>query len=511
MLKPAQATKEIFLEAVAFSYLQSSLEMLGNDGVHEAIKGKFPKIKYTTYGYDISQLSYDQKVDLINILFGLREDWGAVDQLEKITLLVKDRLGVVAAFEEALKDLPPGVFEKQKVALLGKEELQAELLRVLNDLKKTKGDIERIVSERTLHLSVEKEVLATTLFNASYGVFALNLEGKIVTFNKEMEELTGYAFEEVKGSLADDVVRLFEDSVPLTIDKYAPFIGVRADKNIYFNNKVTLVARNGSKRYVRLVGTIVAEGKRINLRGIVTLADITKEVELENMKLDFVSIAAHELRTPITAIRGYLSLLKDEVYTTDNKERGAYLEKCIVSADTLYILMENLLNVSRIERGQVEISEKCLNWIAVVKSVVELFIEKAQSMKVTIEIDERAVGNLKVHADEIMIREVLANLLDNAVGYNKEGGKVIFSFDRAGDFVNTHIKDTGAGIPQESLPHVFKKFYRASGILEQGKKGTGLGLFIAKEIVRLHGGKIWLESRRNEGSTFSFSLPVCND
>jgi len=303
MLKPAQATKEIFLEAVAFSYLQSSLEMLGNDGVHEAIKGKFPKIKYTTYGYDISQLSYDQKVDLINILFGLREDWGAVDQLEKITLLVKDRLGVVAAFEEALKDLPPGVFEKQKVALLGKEELQAELLRVLNDLKKTKGDIERIVSERTLHLSVEKEVLATTLFNASYGVFALNLEGKIVTFNKEMEELTGYAFEEVKGSLADDVVRLFEDSVPLTIDKYAPFIGVRADKNIYFNNKVTLVARNGSKRYVRLVGTIVAEGKRINLRGIVTLADITKEVELENMKLDFVSIAAHELRTPITAIR----------------------------------------------------------------------------------------------------------------------------------------------------------------------------------------------------------------
>ena len=173
--------------------------------------------------------------------------------------------------------------------------------------------------------------------------------------------------------------------------------------------------------------------------------------------------------------------------------------------------MENLLNVSRIERGQVEISEKCLNWIAVVKSVVELFIEKAQSMKVTIEIDERAVGNLKVHADEIMIREVLANLLDNAVGYNKEGGKVIFSFDRAGDFVNTHIKDTGAGIPQESLPHVFKKFYRASGILEQGKKGTGLGLFIAKEIVRLHGGKIWLESRRNEGSTFSFSLPVCND
>jgi signal transduction histidine kinase len=109
--------------------------------------------------------------------------------------------------------------------------------------------------------------------------------------------------------------------------------------------------------------------------------------------------------------------------------------------------------------------------------------------------------------DAIMIGEVISNLLDNAVRYTHSGGSVLVFLEVTDKFVITHIKDDGQGIPQESVQHLFNKFYRVSGVLEQGSKGTGLGLYISKEIVKLHGGDIWVESELGKGSVFSFSVP----
>ncbi|MBI2620852.1 PAS domain S-box protein [candidate division WWE3 bacterium] len=511
-----EKSKETFLEAVVFAYLQASLDRLGDNNMSPYIKGKFPSLVYTTHGYDISDLTYGEKLWLLKILYGLNVDAKSSDvasqHLEKLILQVKDRLGVHATFDLLLKDLPFGVFPRDRVRTLSREDIEEEYFGLLDRLERVEEGLETTVAERTVELSAEKNKFAMALYNASDGVFALDMEGRVVTFNKVMEELTGYSFDEVKERFSDDVVRLFEDSLPLGVDKYAPVIGGRfTDKNVYSSSKVTLVARNGAKKYVKLISAAIAEGSRVNLRCIVTLADITKETELESMKLDFVSMAAHELRTPITAIRGYLSFLNDDIKSSLPDEHKQYLEKTIASANNLYTLMENLLNISRIETGNLVLDRQCIVWRDAIASLINRFKDSAASLQIALDFDYTTASPVKVMADGVMILEVLSNLIDNAVRYNKRGGGIQISFTQDDSYVVTQVRDTGLGIPQEAMPHVFKKFYRVSGPLTRGIKGTGLGLFISREIVRLHGGKIWAESELDRGSVFTFTLPVCHE
>ena len=505
--------KNTLLDTAAPEYLQKCLVKLGDPKIKTAIKGKFPGISYTLSGYDISPLSYSEKVDLTSILFHLYVDSAgereAVKALQDLLVSVRDRLGAVKDFENLILDLPSGVFAQERVKYLSKGELEENYSATLKEITNMREALDKGTSERTLALAAEKDILEATLYNTSDGVFALDREGKIVTFNKAMEELTGYIYSEVVKKPADDIVRLFDDSMPLDSGKYSPVLDTIGDRNVYSNTKVTLVTKSGQKKFVRMVSAVISEGKDINLGCIVTLTDITKEIELETLKLDFVSIAAHELRTPLTSIRGYLSLLGTDAVPELSEVNQEYLKKVIVSADQLYILTENLLNISRIERGSLILQKTVEEWLPVVKSVVERFTGSADESGVKIQFIESKTTLPKVYIDRTMVTEVISNLLDNAIKYNNPGGRVSIFIEELDGFVVTHIKDTGIGIPPESMPHLFKKFYRTStSIWKQGRKGTGLGLFISSEIVRLHGGKIWAESHEKDGSTFSFTIPT---
>lgn len=505
--------KNTLLESVASRYFDSCLILFGDAKIKDLIKGKFPAIQYTLSGYDISELPSEEKIALISLLFHLdvneRGEKQAVSALEDVITKVKERLGAEKDFTDLLLSLPEGVFAAQKLTIIPRQDLEAQFMTLVSELQKTRDALNTSVSKQTLDLAAEKDILKITLYNASDGVFALDKDGLIITFNKKMEDLTGYGFEEARGKKADEIVRLFDDSMPLESAKYSPNVENPTDRNVYSNNKVTLVSRNGIKKYVRMISAVLNEPTEKNLGSIVTLTDITKEIELENMKIDFVSIAAHELRTPLTSIRGYLELLSTKVSAVVDDQSKKYLDKVIVSADQLHILVENLLNISRIEKGSLILNKTESSMESVVLEAINLFQAMAAQAGVSVNYIKPKSEIPNVFIDHTMILEVVSNLIDNAIKYNKQDGSVAITTELIDDKVVTHVKDTGMGIPAESLPHIFKKFYRTStNVLVQGRKGTGLGLFISKQIVELHGGQISLTSELGVGTTFSFSVPL---
>jgi signal transduction histidine kinase len=236
---------------------------------------------------------------------------------------------------------------------------------------------------------------------------------------------------------------------------------------------------------------------------VITIHDLTAEQELEQMKQDFVSIAAHQLRTPTTTILGYLEAIRDEQLSSAQK---TFVDQIDYSARQLRDLIENLLNVTRIERGTIQTNIQSTDYLKLTKQVIKDLKPHTQikNQKVTLTAPSQP---LKIHIDPLHIRQVLVNLLSNAIQYTPEKGSIIIKIEKQSQQVTTHISDTGPGIPKKSLPHLFQKFYRAP-LPNRPSQSTGLGLYLAKELVNLHHGQISVESKLNHGTTFTFSLPL---
>lgn len=379
-----------------------------------------------------------------------------------------------------------------------------------NELIEAKANVEHIVVERTDELSSEKNKLALTLANTTDGVIAIDLQGRISLMNTAMELLSGYSKDETIGQSIESLISLHSKEELIPFKDYCP-----TEKNsrgeIKFEIKnIRITGKDKKEKFVNLASGHITEGAKTNLGWILTFHDVTDEHYLEQMKLDFVSMAAHELRTPLTSIRGYLSL-----FLHDNKDKfdatqSMFLNRVQFSTTQLLALIENLLSVSKIERGVFVVSTKPTDWVALVKHTVEEFVDRARDKKVTLTFEQPKEAIALAAVDALRITEVISNLLGNAINYTREDGTVRVYLEQKDGTIVTHITDTGEGIPKEALAHLFKKFFRVSGVLEQGSKGTGLGLFIAKSIVDMHKGTIWVESELGKGSTFSFSIPVAS-
>ena len=236
--------------------------------------------------------------------------------------------------------------------------------------------------------------------------------------------------------------------------------------------------------------------------------------ELDKLKAEFVSVASHELKTPINVILGYLQLLEEGVYGPLNprqQEIGKVLE---AQGQSLARLAQQLLDISRFEAGGGKLELGDLDLGRFLDELEQTF--RVLALQRDVEFDVRRSADLptRVHWDEDRMKEVLGNLLSNAFKFTDRGGRVQLDVDALA--VNVHgrpcvhmeVRDTGAGIPESQLPHVFRKFYQADNQAAAAIKGTGLGLAIAKEIVELHGGRITVESERTRGTTFSITLPA---
>jgi len=248
------------------------------------------------------------------------------------------------------------------------------------------------------------------------------------------------------------------------------------------------------------------EGK---VSGVVAvLHDITREKEISQMKTDFVSNVSHELRTPLSSIKAYIEMLLDGE-ADDEKTRKEFYEIIASETDRLNRLIENILNISRIESGVMRIVREPLNLTEVAKRVIEVVSPQAKAKNITI-VDRILPLYHLVEADRDMIYQAVLNLASNAIKYTPNNGTVTIStsVDERRNVVNCEISDTGVGINSEDLPRIFDKFYRVQGHTKLAK-GTGLGLALTKQIVEsVHNGKLYVTSESGKGSTFTIELPI---
>jgi len=231
--------------------------------------------------------------------------------------------------------------------------------------------------------------------------------------------------------------------------------------------------------------------------------ELAKNKQMEERKDQFLSVASHELKTPLTSIKGYVQILERLVGKLGDSRAIEYVEKTNKHIDKLNDLISDLLDISRIQAGKMKFNMEPFPYMDLVKES----IESAQSISDSHKIKLYGRKNYEVRGDKDRLGQVFANIISNAVKYSPNANTVEVRVTQDKDFVRTQVKDSGIGIPREELPNIFGKFYRV-GSVERRFSGLGIGLYISSEIVLRHGGKIWVESEEGKGSTFTFTLPL---
>lgn len=241
---------------------------------------------------------------------------------------------------------------------------------------------------------------------------------------------------------------------------------------------------------------------------VAVLHDMTREREVAQMKSDFVSNVSHELRTPLASIKAYAEMLIDGE-AADEKTAKEFYEVIHNEANRLGRLIDNILNISRIESGIVKVNKQPQSLMVVLKEAIEVIAPQAKQKQISIE-EQISPAFYQALIDRDMLYETCLNLLSNAVKYTPDGGKVTVQtlVDESRKLVTVRISDTGVGIPPKDLPFIFDKFYRSEANSRMAK-GTGLGLSLVKNIIEtVHHGRIFVESHVGKGSTFGFELPL---
>ena len=340
--------------------------------------------------------------------------------------------------------------------------------------------------------------LAAIVESSDDAIISKNLQGIINSWNKSAQKLFGYLPEEIIGKHITTIIPPELQSEEATIIK-------KIKKGLRIQHfETTRLTKNKKRVQVSLSispikdieGTIIGASK--------IARDITKQKKLEREKNDFLSMASHELRTPLTSMKMFIDLLDRELEKDEIVKSKYYITRIQDQADKLKKLTEELLDVSRIETGKL-IPKKDTFLLD------ELIRETVESMQATTQrhsIGIRGEKNRSIIADRYRIYQVLVNLISNAIKYSPSGGKITVSSTTKDQEIIISVKDTGIGIPQKLQKKIFEKLYQVEEKQAKTYPGLGLGLYISKEIVEQHGGKIWLQSIRGKGTTFYFSLPM---
>ena len=239
---------------------------------------------------------------------------------------------------------------------------------------------------------------------------------------------------------------------------------------------------------------------------VVVLNDITAWKRMENLKAEFIGIASHELCTPLAIIMGYVSILAEELADRLNATEQEFMNSVVESGERLTRIIDELVQFAEAEGGEVRFTELEIDLREIAHEAISAL--EARIREKGIEVREKfPPQRVKVRGDRKMLLGVLRHLLENAISFNRPGGKITVVIGEKGDFYQVDVKDTGVGIPQVELPRIFDKFYQVEEHMTRRVGGLGLGLSIARRAVELHGGEIWAESALGQGSTFSFTLP----
>ena len=349
------------------------------------------------------------------------------------------------------------------------------------------------------------------------GVVMVGHDGIIHLFNNAASTLTGWAPNEAVGLDFHNILMLVDGKGTQLPPESHPFAAALATGKTVRDSNAILATHSKKPLAISLIVSPVLDSKSQPTGSVVgVFRDISKEKEDEARRSDFISTASHEMRTPLAAIEGYLSLALNPKISQVDANARKYLEKASTSVQHLGVLFQDLLTSSRAEDGRLVSYPTVVEVGEVVEQVIEA--EKFHAKDKNLELhyvasaDKDVAGGKVVRplyyafADPHRITEVLQNIIDNGIKYTMEGSITV---RLTGDptVIQIQISDTGAGIPAEDIPHLFQKFYRVDNSTTRTVGGTGLGLFISRKIIELYNGRIWVESTLGKGSTFFINLP----
>jgi PAS domain S-box-containing protein len=325
-------------------------------------------------------------------------------------------------------------------------------------------------------------------------VFVMSPSERIVSWNPAMELVTGRPAAQAVGKTWEEVFGPHQPVAP-----GEPGGPPADDRTIQFARS------DGAERWIRCRWAPLRDRSGAESGSVVTVRDVTEEVEREQLKANFVATVSHELRSPLTPLKGFIGTLLAGTGEDSPEARREYYLIMAKQVTRLERLISDLLEVSRIEAGHLPLENEDIDLTSLVSGDVDLFARNNPGRKVQV---RAPAGPVFVHADPTRVEQVVTNLLSNALKYSLPETPLEVTVAAAGEQAIVSVRDEGEGIPPEEQERVFDRFHRVDGGLARWKEGTGLGLYIAKRLVEAMGGKIWLVSSPAHGSTFSFSIPL---
>jgi PAS domain S-box-containing protein len=350
---------------------------------------------------------------------------------------------------------------------------------------------------------VKYEALLTSIGD---GMIAVNQDGQIMVMNPQAGKMLGRNVSWALGKFITEVISLEQNDKeePLALGD-RPVMktlvqGIRIETVSY------LFSADGTKFPASVTSAPIFLEERL-IGAIVVFRDITHEKEVDKSKTEFVSLASHQLRTPLSAIRWYSEMLNTEKLGPLNEQQKSYMQEIYDSNRHMIELVNSLLNVSRIDLGTFAVEPVPTSFRDIAESVLKELVVKIQEseMHVTASYDDTIP---KVNADPKLVRIIFQNLLSNAIKYTKKGGQVSLSLTKDDTNIFIKVSDSGVGIPVAVQDKMFTKLFRADNARIVESEGTGLGLYIVKAVVEKGGGKVWFDSVENKGTTFYVTMPL---
>jgi len=381
-----------------------------------------------------------------------------------------------------------------------------------------KSKNQKLAASNANHIEKTSRLSSDFILNAiEDGVIMVGQDGRVSLFNPGASSMTGWPAKEALGASFEQVLALVDTKGHPIASEQHPFYQALKSSQAVRDPDAILTTKSGNNLTISLVVSPVHNETGLPTGDVVgVFRDVTKEKQEEERRNDFISTASHEMRTPLAAIEGYLSLaLNPKISQVDGNARKN-IEKASAATKHLGELFQDLLTSSRAEDGRIASYPVVIELGEILAQVIdnERFRVKDKSLVLNYAVSApQDVAGAKVirplyysYADPNRLSEVLQNIVDNAIKYTMEGS-ITVKLTGDASVVQIQVSDTGMGVPPEDIPHLFQKFYRVDKSSTRTIGGTGLGLFISKKIIELYRGHIWLESQLGKGSTFYINLP----
>lgn len=389
-----------------------------------------------------------------------------------------------------------------RIAISSRNEIGrlAESFNRMLDARLTTEDLLKIANSK---IGEEKSKYEMLLSSIGDGMIAVNHEGKIMLLNKAAEKIFGYSSEEIIGKSFFEVIPS-EDEKGLPAARDQRIISMALSQQAVMHTTAYYFRKNRSKFPAAVTASpIIFEEKTIGAIGI--FRDITKEKEVDRMKTDFISTVSHEIRTPLTTIREGVSQALDGILGEPTLKQKEVFSIVLEDTDRLKRIIDNLLDISKIESGMVYLKREMIDLVSLIKGAVSSFSLKAKEKNLRVNL--RAPSDkISAFIDKDRIIQVFTNLIGNSLKFTPSGS-IDITVSEDDKSIICAVQDTGRGINKEDLPRIFSKFQQFGRTHGPGEKGTGLGLSITKGIIELHKGNIWADSELDKGTKFTFVLP----